>query len=111
MIVQFVTHILRRMGCEVEAAGCADEALRMLKEKRYAAVLLDIRMPGMSGIELYGHIEAIASSLAKRTIFITGDVMDDSTQSFLVSSGATAVPKPFTAETLLKALLSVLRRT
>ena len=49
----------RRVGAELEAAGYAvtlassgDEGLALLRDGRYDAVVLDIVMPGMSGLDV-----------------------------------------------------------
>ena len=46
----------RDEGCEVDVAGSAKEALRKLGEASWDVFLLDIRMPGMDGLELQQHI-------------------------------------------------------
>ena len=43
---------LRRPDCALVRAQSADEALLGLLRHEFAAIVLDIRMPGMSGIEL-----------------------------------------------------------
>ena len=47
-----LTDILRDEGAEVSVASSAEEALGMLTSLKPALVLSDIRMPGLSGIEL-----------------------------------------------------------
>lgn len=49
-----IAHLLRRSPLvgEVEAVGDATEALRRLLARRFGAVVLDVRMPGLDGIEL-----------------------------------------------------------
>jgi CheY-like chemotaxis protein len=49
----------------------------------YDIALLDIKLPDMSGIDLYGAIQKINKGLVKKIIFITGDNMDIQTQKFL----------------------------
>lgn len=47
-----ISRFLRSRGFEVEVAGSADEALQRMSKGRFAAMICDIRMPGMSGVEL-----------------------------------------------------------
>jgi PAS domain S-box-containing protein len=63
--------------------------------KRYSLILLDIKMPGASGIELYGRMQKIAQSFAERVIFITGDIMGTDTEAFLSRTKAPYITKPF----------------
>ncbi len=52
-------HWFRKEGYEVKAAENAVEALQALQDRRYDVALVDIKMPGMDGIELQEHIHRI----------------------------------------------------
>jgi DNA-binding NtrC family response regulator len=54
----------RKDGYEVTAAENADAALRALQAQPFEVALLDIKMPGMDGMELQQHIRQIAPRLA-----------------------------------------------
>lgn len=63
---------LRRIA-EVEAVGTAEEALARLEEDTaYDAVISDVGLPGMDGLALRVKTEAIAPSLARRFVLISG---------------------------------------
>ena len=49
---------LLREGYEVETAGSVEEALQMLKERAYSAVITDMRLPDGSGLDVLAQIEA-----------------------------------------------------
>jgi len=100
VILDFVSRVLTDEGHEVETVDNAQDALRKIKSERYGLILLDIKLPGMSGIELYNHIEKTAQSLARRVVFITGDVMGAETTAFLSRIKAPRIDKPFDAEQL-----------
>jgi len=99
---QYLSQLLTKENYDVDTANSASDALKMIENKRYGLILLDIKMPGMSGIELYQHIQKIARSLARRVVFITGDVMGIDVQSFLNKSKATYISKPFDTKELIK---------
>ena len=98
VIRQFVSHILGEEGHEVEAVDNAENALEKIRSKRYRLIVLDVKMPGMSGIELYEQIQEIAPSLAKRVVFITGDILGTRTTAFLAKTKAPHIVKPFEAK-------------
>jgi PAS domain S-box-containing protein len=100
--LEFLSRLLTDEGHDVETVSNADEALEMVKNKRYSLILLDIKMPGASGIELYGRMQKIALSLAERVIFITGDVMGTDTEAFLSKTKAPYIAKPFDVHQLKK---------
>jgi PAS domain S-box-containing protein len=100
VIRQFVSQILAEEGHEVEAVDSAEGALEEVNSKEYQAIMLDIKMPGMSGIELYRHFQKISPPLADKVVFITGDVMGTSTMAFLSKTKAPYIIKPFDAKQL-----------
>lgn len=51
-IRDMVVAILRQAGFTADAAASGEEALSRLDVSHYSAVVLDVRMPGMSGIEV-----------------------------------------------------------
>jgi PAS domain S-box-containing protein len=100
VIRQFVSQMLINEGHEVESVDGAERALEEIKVKEYQVIMLDIKMPGMSGIELYRHFQKISPSLAERVVFITGDVMGPSTMAFLSKTKVPYIIKPFDAKQL-----------
>jgi PAS domain S-box-containing protein len=101
-IRKLVTTILAQSGHTVDATGEAKEALTKLESTHYDAVLMDIRMPGMSGMEMYNIIKERHSELTGKCIFITGDTSDATTRAFLEQNKLPYISKPFDKETLLK---------
>jgi CheY-like chemotaxis protein len=100
--------VLAEEGHDVETVDNANDALEMLQTGRYGLILLDVKMPGMSGPELYRNIEKIARSLARRVLFVTGDVMGPSTQEFLNKTKARHINKPFDVKLLKKTVNQML---
>ncbi|MBM3118174.1 MAG: PAS domain S-box protein [Chloroflexi bacterium] len=100
VIQEFISKVLTTEGHEVETVDNAEDALEMVKSKRYRLILLDIKMPGMSGIELYEHLQKIAPSLLQRVVFVTGDVVGARTMAFLAKTRVPRIMKPFDAKRL-----------
>lgn len=105
---EFLTKLLVGKGHEVESVGSASDALTMIKSERYGVILLDVKMPGMSGNELYKRVQKIAKSLAKRIVFVTGDTMGIDTRNFLAKTGAHYISKPIDVKDLMKAINKIL---
>jgi PAS domain S-box-containing protein len=110
VIRQFISQVLGEQGHTVETVDNAATALKMVKAKRYRLILLDIKMPGMSGVELYKQFQKIAPSITKRVVFITGDVMGKRTISFLNKTKALYMMKPFDARELRTVINSILAK-
>ncbi|MFO8143840.1 MAG: hypothetical protein R6T78_04120, partial [Dehalococcoidales bacterium] len=68
--------------------------LEMIRNTRYSAILCDIKLPEISGKDIYEKVGNIAPSLKKRVIFITGDVIGADTAGFLKKTKAPYLNKP-----------------
>jgi PAS domain S-box-containing protein len=107
-ILRLMSILLRGEGYEIETLDNASDALDRLKNKTYDLILLDIKLRGMSGIELYQHTKKIAESIAKSMVFITGDVEGAITRDFLSKTKAQYIIKPFDPEKLKKDIKRIL---
>jgi signal transduction histidine kinase/CheY-like chemotaxis protein len=93
--------LLRRLGHRVATARDGPEALRCLREGSFHAVLLDISMPGMSGIEVARRIaEEALGGPALAVIAMTGNVMPQDIKTYLASGFSGFVEKPVDLEEL-----------
>jgi CheY-like chemotaxis protein len=54
----------------------------------------------MSGVELYRRIEKIGQPLARRVVFITGDIMGIDTSNFISQVKVPYISKPFDSQQL-----------
>ena len=57
---EFLEILLRREGYDVVAASSAEEALLALESDEFDLVISDIRMPGMSGLELLDRVREVS---------------------------------------------------
>jgi len=100
VIRDVVNRVLTGEGHKVETVDNAAEALKKIESQKYNLILADIKMPGMSGVTLYKRIQKIDKSLARRVVFITGDIMGADTEKFLSETKVAHIDKPFDAEQL-----------
>ena len=86
---------------DVVAVGSARAALdRLERGERFDAVLCDLLMPGMSGMELHRALVAAGDPHARRMLFLTGGAFTASARAFLDASGADCLEKPFELDAL-----------
>jgi two-component system NtrC family sensor kinase len=104
-----VAEALTEAGLRVEHAGDGQEALTRLRAKQsYDVVVCDLKMPRVDGMTLYRAIAAAAPELARRVIFVTGDVAGTEAERFLEESGCRWLAKPFRLADLLRAVRETL---
>ena len=95
---------------DVDQAGDGEEAWRKLQRLDYDCILLDLRMPGMGGQELYERIKVSIPDLVDRIVFITGDTVNPATRSFLTGIGNAVLSKPFDFRELEQLVLTITNR-
>src|SRR5205814_10173582 len=69
--------MLQPTGCTPVRATSADEALLAVLRHDFAAMILDIRMPGMSGIELANLVKQRRRTQDVPILFLTAHLVDD----------------------------------
>jgi signal transduction histidine kinase len=103
-----VSDALRDAGFVVERASDGEEALAMVTARAFDAVICDLKMPRLDGKAFYKTLSAGAPGLARRVIFVTGDVAGTDAEAFLEQSGCRWMAKPFRLGELLRVLREVL---
>ncbi len=99
---------LRSRGYEVEIAGSGDHALQLLEQESFALMLCDVRMPGMTGVQVVP--QAIARDQDLAIIMLTA-VNDAATATEVLSSGASDyLMKPVELADLQQAVDRVLHK-
>ena len=101
VICALCQRVLTGEGFEVDIAANGKMAEAMIEEQKYQIFLFDIRMPVMTGKDLYQWLEEQHPLLIGRVIFTTGSVISEDTQLFMKQTGRPYLPKPFTAAELL----------
>ena len=95
--------LIRSAGLEVRVFASAEEFLNSVHPGKADCLILDVRLPGMSGIEL--HRQLMARSFKVPAIFITAHGYDDRTRSQTHSDWTvTCLTKPFSEDELFDAV-------
>lgn len=100
--------VLTASGFDVDVVNNGLDAKKVAEEKDYALCVSDVRLPGMTGIELYEHWKANKNPIAERVVFITGDAMSNYIRDFLKKAERPSVMKPFEPEDLVEAVRKAL---
>src|SRR5690606_3432747 len=68
--------VLEDLGATLVRAASGEEALQVVREGDFAVILMDVRMPTMSGFEAARQIRALPRSRLTPIIFVTADGID-----------------------------------
>lgn len=107
-IRNILARILSNKGLHTQTVSNGKAALALLYEKDYDLLVADLKMSGLSGMDLYQTLKKKCPAMAGRTVFITGDTMTEETNEFLASSGRPYLAKPFTPMEFLKIIENAL---
>ncbi len=95
-------HALQKAGYAVQAAACAEDALPMLTEQEFDLIISDLRMPGMSGLDLLRHIREYMPELG--VILITAFPEVELAVQAIKEGAFDFLCKPFQSDGLLIAV-------
>jgi signal transduction histidine kinase len=98
-----VSEALVDAGFVVDRAGDGEEGLTRLAEQSYELIVCDLKMPRIDGMQFYRAMAAATPALARRVIFVTGDVAGTDAERFLEETGCRWLSKPFRLGDLLRA--------
>jgi DNA-binding response OmpR family regulator len=90
---------------QVDVCPLADVALKRLRYERYDLIVTDLRMPGMSGLELIRYVRQ--TSPQTHLMLITG-FGSPPVESQVRQLGATYLPKPFSLREFMAAIHCIL---
>ncbi len=104
--------IVRTLGSDhrVDSVTAAADALARLDAgQRYDAILCDLMMPEMSGMDLFERLSHSAPDQANRIVFVTGGAFTERALEFLVKNANPCVEKPFNPAQLRTAVSNALK--
>ncbi len=101
-IREFLKKLLAKEGMDCDSYQSGAEALDGLALHSYDAMLIDHRMAGMSGTDFYEAAAGSQPELAKRAIFMSGDVLNPDLRGFATERGIRLLAKPFDIDAVVR---------
>ena len=101
---KLVTWILEDEGYQVTCAETAEKGIEALELGNFQAVLMDISLPGMDGVEATQHIRKLERFKDLPIIALTAHAIQAETNKILASGGTDLLTKPVDEELLLTRL-------
>ncbi len=107
-LLECLVDALTAWGVEAVACTQGEEAVRHLEQSdAFDLIVSDIRMPGLSGMDLFDWLKANRTGMTRRILFTTGDAFDAQTRTFLETNGVPHLGKPFDLRQLKQSLESL----
>jgi two-component system NtrC family sensor kinase len=103
-----VAEALADAGFAVDRANDGLEALERVHSRPYDLIICDLKMPRLDGTAFYRELEITDPSMARRIVFVTGDVAGTEAERFLEDTGCQWLSKPFRLKDLLRLAREVL---
>ncbi len=107
-IRDLITFTLRFANYEVVAASNGEEAVTMAKQEVPDLILMDVRMPRMTGYEACAAIKAEANLKNIPVIFLSAKGQDTEIQAGLEAGAAEYLLKPFAPDQLTARIETIL---
>ena len=98
--MELVTGMLEPLGCVVIPAESAEEGLALARSTRPDVILLDIRLPGMSGNEAIARIRAMPELRRIPVIAVTAQAMQGDEEDALQRGFDAYISKPINSQRL-----------
>lgn len=101
--------VLTLHGFEVQVAPDGASALRMLRERTFQLLLMDIDLPDFTGFEVVARARAAGLDQGTRIIFCSGGYVEERQSQALQFPGSTFLSKPFTIKQLMVTIADMLQ--
>jgi CheY-like chemotaxis protein len=99
---------LLRKDYDITVAVCGKDALAIIAQgARFDAIVSDVMMPNMTGIELFEELQHIVPDQARRVVFLSGGAFTAQTRERLDELGVPQLEKPVTAKELRDCVLRI----
>jgi len=106
-VCRAISRLVISAGLEAEMFSSAEEFLRSSRERRPDCLILDLRLPGINGLELQ---QKLATDHCRIPIVVVSAHDDSASRRQALQNGAFAfLGKPFNDEALLEALHSAMK--
>ncbi len=109
-LIRRVVAFLLEPTHDVVVVGGGEEALAALAARPFDALVCDLMMPGMTGMDLHEAIARVHPGVERRMVFVTGGAFVPRLASFLEAIVNPKVSKPFDEAQLLHAISTAAAR-
>jgi len=108
VVQDLLCDILEGLDLQIETASNGFEGLEKIGQRDFDLIILDFRMPDMTGEQVYEELARRNPGLLSKLMFITADTLTPETQIFLERIDSPWLAKPFSVESVVTQARSIL---
>ena len=109
--LKLVRDTLQVRGYRTIEAGTGEEGVQLAREQHPAVVLMDIQLPGISGVEAFRELRADPATRAIPVIAVTASVMAQERQKVMAAGFDGFQGKPISVRELLETVRQILDKS
>ena len=91
--------ILRDEGYEVQSASSGEEAVDVFQDGHFDAVLMDVRMQGINGVEAFRQMKSVCNEV--KVILMSAFSVEELKEESMQEGAVAFLPKPLDMESLI----------
>ena len=110
-IRELIGHTLRFAGYDVVLAANGIEALELAPQEQPDLIILDVRMPKMTGYDACAELKEKPDTSAIPIVFLSAKGQESEIEQGLASGAEAYILKPFAPDDLARQVKDILRRT
>ena len=110
-LCELVAYKLERSGFAVRRASNGDEAMSAVEEERPDVVILDVMMPGLSGLDVLERWRGAAATAGLPVILLTAKTREADVERGFALGASDYITKPFSPRELVSRVDAVLARS
>lgn len=100
---------MSKCGYEIIEAGNGETAIELAKENKPNAIVLDVMMPGMTGIETTKKLREMPEFAKIPIILLTANASEDDIKTGLASGADKYITKPFSPKELVESIDNLIK--
>ena len=104
---QVASQILRKSGCNVDTANNGQEAIKLVKQKDYEVIFMDIQMPEMDGVEVTKRLKTIPNKTLPPIVAMTAYSMREDREKYISAGLDDYIPKPLKGHVLISKVVEL----
>ncbi len=99
-LAEMICEYLNMTGHRAQFCSSTEEALALMERARFDLIISDFRMPGLTGEQLFERTLERDPDLARRMVFMTGDIIGEDAKRFFSTHDVPCLTKPCALPTI-----------